>query len=414
MVGVPTMIVSAKTVQVILPLLLLVALAGAAARDRIAAAKPSLDAPALGLLAFLAYAGLSALWAPAPEPALLIVMMAALVYTGSLMLVALLRAESRDDALHMGEGLWIGLAVGAVYTIAEIATGQGIKMGIYNALELGADVLEPDRYFTWQNGRVVAIHPDDLTRNVVPMPFLLWPALMAASALPNRAWRLAVSGALIVACAAAVLLATSETAKLALLAGLLALLIARLSTRLVQYAASLAWAILCLAMVPLVFIARHLELQNADWLQLSAKLRITIWNEIALRVADAPILGVGADMTYYIRPHMREAPAAATSWTGFPITHPHNIFLQVWYELGAVGALLFTIFGILALNAIAKLDASQRPYGFAMAAALAVQISFSYNLWQIWFMCLFGFAAAMFAVGLNASEPPRSEVARQW
>lgn len=405
MVGVPAMIVSAKTVQVTLPLLLVVALAGAAARDRIAAVRLPLNAATVILLALVAYAASSAIWAPAPGSAFLIALMAAIVCAGSLVLFELLGAERRDDALHMAEGLWIGLAVGAIYTVAEITTGQGIKIAVYNWLELGADVLEPDRYFTWENGRIVAIHPDDLTRNAVPMPLLLWPALMAAGVLTERLWRLTVSAVLIVASAAAVLLATSETAKLALLGGMLALILARISTRLARYALLLAWTIVCLAVVPLVLLAKQLELHNAAWLQLSAKLRITIWNEIALRVLEAPILGVGADMTYHIRPHMREAPDVSPSWIGFPITHPHNVYLQVWYELGLVGALLLTAFGILVLRAVSRLDANLRPYGYATFAALAIQIGFSYSLWQIWFMCLIGFTAAMFAVGQNVTQP---------
>ena len=36
-----------------------------------------------------------------------------------------------------------------------------------------------------------------------------------------------------------------------------------------------------------------------------------------------------------------------------------------------------------------------------MFAGAAIQIGFSYSIWQIWFLCLFGFAAAMFALGQN-------------
>jgi O-antigen ligase len=82
-----------------------------------------------------------------------------------------------------------------------------------------------------------------------------------------------------------------------------------------------------------------------------------------------------------------------------PIPHPHNIYLQVWYELGFVGAALLTAFGLLLLRNVTQLPGPQRPFAYAMFAAAAVQIAFSYSMWQIWFMCLFSFGLAMFALG---------------
>src|SRR5262245_21105012 len=66
MVGVPIVTISAKTVQFLLPLLLAGALAGAFARNRLAYARPRLDAVSVCLLLLIFYAGLSALWARDP------------------------------------------------------------------------------------------------------------------------------------------------------------------------------------------------------------------------------------------------------------------------------------------------------------------------------------------------------------
>lgn len=411
MVGVPVMLVSAKTAQITLPLLLVAALTGAGMREHITAARPPFGNATLCLAALLLFAVLSALWAPEPVASILIALMAVVIFAGSIVLAPLLRSEPRENALHMAEGLWIGLAIGVVYTLAEIASGQGIKIWVYNALQLTPDVLNPPRFFTWANGRVIAIHPDDLTRNVVPIPLLLWSALMATSTLPAHVWRPVITIGLTILSAAAVLFATSETSKLALIASMLMFLAAYRSTRLAQTALTVAWTVSCLAVVPLSMLTKHFELQNAPWLQMSAKLRITIWNEVALRVLEAPIFGRGADMTYFIRPPMREAPTMAPAWLNIPITHPHNIYLQVWYEFGAIGAALLTLFGVFLLRTIAALPEKQRAYGFATFAALAVQIAFSYNVWQIWFMCLFGFTLAVFAVGQGGMQPRKAQSA---
>ena len=402
MVGVPIMAISAKTVQFTLPILLAGALAGAIARGRIAYARPRFDAASLCLLLIIFYAGLSALWARDPLTSVSVSLMAAVVVVGSITLMQLLRCEPIEDALHMGEGLWIGVVVAALYTVLEAGSGQAIKMFVYNALQLGPDMLEPARYFTWENGRVIAIHSDDLTRNAVPLPLLLWPALMAAWALPARTWRRLVCATLLVLCFAAVFMATSETAKLALLAGLLAYGMARVSPMLARYALSIAWLGACLAVVPLAHLGRSFDLHHADWLPTSAQIRITQWSEIAQLVAQSPFFGIGANMTYVTQPIMHEAPAAP--WIGTPIPHPHNVYLQAWYELGFVGAVMLAAFGILLLAKIARLNSVQRPFVFALFAVAAVQIGFSYNQWQIWFMCLFGFAGAMCALGSNILE----------
>ena len=404
MVGVPIMVISAKTVQATLPLLFAAALAGAVVRRRYASLKPQPDAASLALFAFLVYAGLSGLWAREPQASVLIVLMAAGIAAGSLMLAQLLRTEPRETALHIGEGLWIGLLVGLLYTIAEIGSGQAIKMWVYNTLQLGPEALEPSRYFKWADGRLISIHRDDLSRNVVPIPLLIWPALMGAVALPRGRLRIGVCATLALLGVASIFIGHNATATAALVVGILAFAIAWYSTRLARFTLSLAWIACCLGVIPAVLLARALDAQNWGWLKLSGRLRITIWTEIAQLVADAPVFGVGADMTYAIAPRMQEAPLGESEMIGFTITHPHNVYLQIWYELGFVGAALFLAFGLLALRQIPRLGRVQRPFAFALFATAAVQIGASYNMWQIWFMCLFGFALAMFAVGKNVIE----------
>jgi O-antigen ligase len=130
-------------------------------------------------------------------------------------------------------------------------------------------------------------------------------------------------------------------------------------------------------------------------------MRVAQWDEIARLVPKAPLMGVGADMTYTIRPPLQAPPAEGPWMANVPIPHPHNIYLQVWYELGFIGAALLTTFGLLLLRTIRQLPGPQRPFAYATFAVAAVQIGFSYSVWQIWFMCLFSFGLAMFVLGQN-------------
>jgi O-antigen ligase len=95
--------------------------------------------------------------------------------------------------------------------------------------------------------------------------------------------------------------------------------------------------------------------------------------------------------------------------------------LQVWYELGAIGALLFLSIGLLTLRAIAKLQASAQPAAIAMFATTSLLIGFSYSMWQTWFMAALGLAITMFTIALRKrsdqlqgdrdSNPPAEGVA---
>ena len=66
-----------------------------------------------------------------------------------------------------------------------------------------------------------------------------------------------------------------------------------------------------------------------------------------------------------------------------------------------MGAGLLVAFGVVLLRQIARLETTQRAFGYALFATAAVQVAFSYNMWQIWLMCLFGFVMAMFVLGQN-------------
>lgn len=398
------MLVSAKTVQATLPLLLLVALAGAFVRGRLRVCIPPLNGATSLLAAFLAFALLSALWSGEPLLVAGTVLIGVVVALGSIAVMQALHGESHANALHIAEGLWMGLLVGLVYAFVEVASDQAIKISVYNALGLGPAELEPDRFFTWENGRLVAVHPDDLKRNLMPVPLLMWPALFAARTITSRMTQNAVIAVLVGLGIAAVFLSTSYTCRFALALSIVTFLGAYYLPRLALATLMLVWGVACLAVIPIVIGARALELQDAGWLPLSAQLRIVIWNEIAQLVANAPVLGVGADMTYVSQPPMHEAPSAAPSWLGFPIPHPHNVYLQTWYELGVVGVLLLAGFGIALLKLIANAASSVRPFLYAVFAAAAVELSMSYNLWQVWFLCLFGFAAAMCALSAGLAR----------
>jgi O-antigen ligase len=229
----------------------------------------------------------------------------------------------------------------------------------------------------------------------------LWPAVMAVVGIWRRPWCRVAASALLLLTAVVVLASNHASSKLALVTGLLVFALASLSLRWTRPAVTIAWLILCLAVVPLALLAHRADMQDAGWLQESAKHRVIIWNYTAEKTLDAPILGVGANITYLIGPELeRDAPLSLHHGLARTLSiHSHCIYLQTWFELGAVGALLLTAFGLSVIAAIGGLAARAQRYAYATFASSAAMAAVSYGMWQAWFMTSFALTAVLCVLG---------------
>ena len=88
--------------------------------------------------------------------------------------------------------------------------------------------------------------------------------------------------------------------------------------------------------------------------------------------------------------------------------HPHNGVLQLWLELGAVGALLGAglLIRILVRTVAWTGDPVERAACTALTLTGFVIACLSYGLWQSWWMAAL-FFAAVFAAGARESGPER-------
>lgn len=148
--------------------------------------------------------------------------------------------------------------------------------------------------------------------------------------------------------------------------------------------------------------------------------RFAIWKFTSERIAEHPVIGWGLDAS-------RELPGGNSyvklpAWGGDVVMdveglalplHPHNLFLQVWVEIGGVGALIM-LAGALIL--VSRLSRSPRsgPAGLAMLAGALVVGASSFGAWQAWWLaCQWLFA--VYCVALTGddgdSRPIRSNSA---
>jgi O-antigen ligase len=191
----------------------------------------------------------------------------------------------------------------------------------------------------------------------------------------------------------------SQAAILALAVGIIAA-VAVLAHRIFAAALGVVVAIFILAM-PLLppILPPPAELQTEMHLPGSHYHRLLIWKFTAERIAERPILGWGLESSKVI-PGNKSRPDGLEP--ALPL-HPHNAALQVWLELGVVGALIAAALAVFLGRAIRRL-----PTPSAVAAsgcfASATVISFvSYGIWQSWWL------AAMFIAGAFSVLAIRSE-----
>jgi len=371
----------------------------------------------LGAFIFIAYAAASAAWAPLRLPPVQVASEALCLVLIAMAGVSLIEGEARQGAIHAGEGLWLGLLIVTLVYAVDAALAQRLKITLYNALNLQPGDLTPARYYYWKNGKLDRIIASDTTRNAFPITLLFWSALLALRGTIQRPMLKVVGLALAIIVTFAVSVSSHETSWLALGVSAAVFLLGLVSPRAARMTVLVGWVVVCLA-APLLARGLHAAgMATAPWLPASARSRIVIWNTTAELAAEAPVLGRGAHMTYYLTDKLSPPPppdAAKTLRDFFRdpkkvrpptlSTHAHNIYLQTWFELGAVGALLLSGVGIALLLAIGRLSTVIQPYALATFASGATLAGSSYGMWQSWLMAMFAIAVVMFAIARRAFE----------
>lgn len=158
------------------------------------------------------------------------------------------------------------------------------------------------------------------------------------------------------------------------------------------------------------FVARHVitpdlvESVSRRNETISAQHRLIIWRFASGRILEKPITGWGLDASRAIpggkdravvHSKLCQAPCAL-SGEQLPL-HPHNMALQLWLELGAVGAAIGAtiILGLFWMIAAAPVSRIDRALLAAQASAGLVIAGLSYGVWQIWWLSALAFAGVL-------------------
>lgn len=250
-------------------------------------------------------------------------------------------------------------------------------------------------FYRWLHGAFYeGIRPDLGRKNLGQSTFvlaLLWPlAAVGARRAGSSGW-LAIPMAVGAAVGAVAFNADAPALAvgLVILVGLAAL---RWPTGTPRTLGGLAGAAF-LAMPAVVLAVRAVLdiLKISPELPLSWAMRTGYWNRAVDWTAEHPLRGWGLDASRAFSPGIQ--------------LHPHNGPLQVWLELGAVGALIAAAFWWLALSGMARPKANV-PAAAAVATA-AVYLLFggvNFGLWQEWWLALGALAVVIGATVVR--QPP--------
>jgi O-antigen ligase len=319
----------------------------------------------LGLL-LMAWGAVTSLWAPEPgRGAMLALTMAAM------MLLA-------HGAAAAAQGAWLlpwigfGLVLGLAAAFADWQSGNALRAAVRGLKEV----------------------PEALMFGLKPAASLMALLLPIGFALP---WPWFARAVLLLAGGAVLISLPGETARLATIAGLGAALFSLAAPRL---GPRLVGALVALAVLVMPLLVGFIPKIPSASLPLSAVHRLVIWDFAAARIAEKPLAGWGMEASRAL-PGGRARPDAATldrlnitnpAQRGFmaqahvevmPL-HPHNGALQLWLELGGIGALIGA--ALILLLGFAASRSAAPAVGAGMLASAAVTGMLSFGLWQAWWV----------------------------
>ena len=223
--------------------------------------------------------------------------------------------------------------------------------------------------------------------NMTTATLLLWPVLLLARSHLDHADYRWLAPLMIAGVIAMVAQSQHQTAAVAIVTATIVYGLASISFRALSALVALGWLATILAVVPASQMAFERQVHLEPSLSVSLRHRIVLWKYTADRIIERPVLGVGIGSTGPLDA-ARGDKLPTIPGTRFEVRtghHPHNIYLQVLYEFGIVGAILLLAFGWHVLWLIGRLPEPERPAYLAAFVTAAVTSLSSFGLFEVWY-----------------------------
>lgn len=323
--------------------------------------------------------------------------------------ISLAWSAARPTAVRALGEFW--LPVAAAFVLALTLPGRMSRTSLWLlagsiAIACGVIMIELETGLAWR--RSIGMRSDRfifnrpaLTVLVLSVPLLFW---MHRSKATEWRWTIQAGiGAMVITTIA---LSESGAAQLGLAVVALAFGLARLLPRSTLNLAGVA-AISAIGLAPvtgdigdrLIPPSVHARLAESH-----SRERIDLWLSFGAAIREQPLLGIGFGMS----PLMGELPVAARvppeRRTLLAIGHPHNAAMQVWAELGLVGAAIGLAILLLLLRSHRGMPTRKLAPRLSLFAAVAAVSLIGHGAWQGWWVAAIGAAIVLFRFTDRVSE----------
>lgn len=385
---------TALALIVMVPLLLLVATGG-----RLRMHSPG--ATTIAAICCWAYACLSVVWAADIGFAARALLVSALM-VAAIHISRSVHAGLPDQWLeHMTRTVLVVFVLFAIYGFIEQMLDHPIKRHLFWPFQAFRLV---DGWPSWDWDHVTGVRPTRTNWNVAAMSLLLWPVLLILRAHVSEAERRWMVPALLALTLAMALFSNHQTSMVALSLGVVIFVIAHVSIKASALIAAAMWCVAVTFVVPVAQFAYERKLHLEPAVPLTLQHRFVIWGYTAEQITKKPIFGVGVGSTQPIdeaRPdaeRFREVDGTIFHWrTG---SHPHNIFIQVIYEFGALGGVLFMALGLAIAWAASRLPNPDAAHNLAAFATATVMSSSTFGLFELWYISVLAATPIMLSMAM--------------
>jgi exopolysaccharide production protein ExoQ len=322
-------------------------------------------------LAVIGVAAASIAWTPIPGEAALKVFQVLTLLAAAVVLAWVARRLPEERRQGLETAFLGGVVLGVVLLAVEVVFDQPIYRLFHEVAAKGG------------------IGSNTVNRSAVTLALMVWPAALICY---RRGWR-SLAVALPLAYLAMTTQMTSQSATLGMLLGVPVGVLALRSPHILRTILALVLVAGFVAAPTIANTFYNAGLNEAKWVFKSGRQRVEIWQYTTELIDEAPVLGIGLRGTRAID-HPRRQEVVRSMKKSAKVHHPHNVFLQVRLELGAIGAVFALVFSLSLLAATRRLDRVTQAFALATMASAIGMLSAAFGVWQTWWI------SAMILAGL--------------
>lgn len=359
------------------------------------------------VFAFTAFALISTIWSAAPADSILkSIFLCLVVFTVAIGAQTIYRASDKQIGFFC-ESIIIASAIGFLLIGIEIATDQWITGTFYTLFpELAAGKKKHIRVI---NGVAIPVTVTELNRRITLACFLFWPALALVYFDRNTIRKIIALMCIGFGSVMVLIYGSHQSSQLALVVSGITFLAAMYYLAATRRTLILAWAAAVFMALPLAWSLFSLGAHQQEKLPNSARARVVIWNSMSQLYKENYLFGIGSNATKtVVKSRANELnDKYATPKYHVVYRHPHNVYLEVWLELGLIGAVLFFITGYFLLKLVLYGSLPLQAIAASQFALFAAMIWPSYSMWQPWFM-------ATIAIGILCTALAQRAALQDW